>query len=107
MADVKNFGLIGVGSSLQFSKGGAKLVNNAGTFNFKAANGTADTAVTASALTATTGDLAATLGNLTLSATGATITVGTDTVQGDVEITATFGKNSASVGSAQIIVSYV
>ena len=80
MADVKNFGLVGVGSSLQFSKGGAKLVNNAGTFNFKAANGTADTAVTASALTATTGNLAATLGNLTLSATGATITVGTDTV---------------------------
>ena len=79
MADVKNFGLIGVGSSLQFSKGGAKLVNNAGTFNFKAANGTTDSAATASALTATTGDLAATLGNLTLSATGATISVGSDT----------------------------
>ena len=79
MADVKNFGLIGVGSSLQFSKGGAKLVNNAGTFNFKAANGTTDTAATASALTATTGDLTATAGNLVLTATGGTISVGTDT----------------------------
>jgi hypothetical protein len=79
MADVKNFGLIGVGSSLQFSKGGAKLVNNAGTFNFKAANGTTDSAATASALTATTGDLTATLGNLALSATGATISVAGDT----------------------------
>ena len=35
MADVKSFGLIGVGSSLQFSKAGPKLVNNAGVFNFK------------------------------------------------------------------------
>lgn len=35
------------------------------------------------------------------------ILFGTDTVQGDVEITASFGLAGATVGSAQIIVSYV
>ena len=39
--------------------------------------------------------------------TSTDILFGTDTPQGDVEITASFGKASASVGSAQIIVSYV
>lgn len=39
--------------------------------------------------------------------TSTDILFGTDTEQGDVGITASFGKNSSSIGSAQIIVSYV
>jgi hypothetical protein len=48
--------------------------------------------------------------DLTVAGTYTTTTdilFGTDTLQGDVEITASFTKASASVGSAQIIVSYV
>lgn len=99
MADVKNFGLIGVGSNVQFGKAGSKIVLDAGTFKFKAANGTTDVAVTAAGVTssaaisaatgisttaggvtATAGDLTATDGNLVLTNTAATITLGTDTV---------------------------
>lgn len=93
MADVKNFGLIGVGSNLQFGKAGTKLINNAGTFNFKAANGSTDAALTAAGITssagnitlttgnlvASAGDLDVTLGDLNLAATGASIVIGTDT----------------------------
>lgn len=73
MANVKNFGLIGVGSDLQLGKAGTRIINNAGTFNFKAANGTTDAALTSAGITssagnitATTGNLVATAGNLTL-----------------------------------------
>ena len=56
------------------------------------------------------GLMATNLIDLTVAGTYTTSTdilFGTDTLQGDVEITAAFGKNSASIGSAQIIVSYV
>jgi len=73
MANVKNFGLIGVGSDLQLGKAGTRIINNAGTFNFKAANGSTDAALTSAGITssagnitATTGNLVATAGNLTL-----------------------------------------
>lgn len=93
MANVKNFGLVGVGTDVQFGKAGTRLVNNSGTFNFKAANGSSDAALTAAGITssagnitlttgnlvASAGNINATLGNLNLSATGATIVVGTDT----------------------------
>jgi hypothetical protein len=56
------------------------------------------------------GLMATNLIDLTVAGTYTTTTdilFGTDTVQGDVEITALFGKNGSSIGSAQIIVSYV
>ena len=56
------------------------------------------------------GLMATNLIDLTVAGTYTTSTdilFGTDTLQGDVEIIATYGKNSASIGSAQIIVSYV
>ena len=56
------------------------------------------------------GLMATNLIDLTVAGTYTTSTdilFGTDTIQGDVEITAAYGKNSASIGSAQIIVSYV
>jgi hypothetical protein len=76
MADVKNFGLIGVGSSLQFGKGSSKLVNNAGTFNFKAANGTTDVALTAAGITSSAGNVTLTTGNLVLSAESGAVSIG-------------------------------
>ncbi len=76
MADVKNFGLIGVGSSLQFSKAGPKLVNNAGVFNFKAANGSTDVALTAAGITSSAGNVTLTTGNLVLSAESGKLTIG-------------------------------
>jgi hypothetical protein len=39
--------------------------------------------------------------------TSTDILFGTDTVQGDVEITASFVASGATVGEAQIIVSYI
>jgi hypothetical protein len=56
------------------------------------------------------GLMATNLIDLTVAGTYTTSTdilFGIDTVQGDVEITAAYGKNSASIGAAQIIVSYV
>lgn len=71
MANVKNFGLIGVGSDLQFGKAGTRIINNAGVFTLKAANGTLDAALTAAGITSS--------GNLTLSTqAGKVIIDGTD-----------------------------
>ena len=67
MANVKNFGLIGVGSDLQFGKAGTRLVNNAGVFNFKAANGSTDVALTAAGITSSSGNVTLTTGNLVAS----------------------------------------
>lgn len=75
MSNVKNFGLIGVGSDLQFGKAGTRLVNNAGTFNFKAANGSTDAALTAAGITSS-GNVTLSTGNVVLSAEGGKISVG-------------------------------
>ena len=79
MANVKNFGLVGVGSQIQFSKGGAQLVYNgeSSAFNFKAADASTDFAITTAGITSsaggvtlTTGDLTAVAGNLVATAGG-------------------------------------
>jgi len=67
MANVKNFGLIGVGSDLQLGKAGTRLINNAGTFNFKAANGSTDAALTSAGITSSAGNVTLTTGNAVLS----------------------------------------
>ena len=41
MANIKNFGIVGLGSDVQFGKGGAKLVQTAGTFAAKTADNAA------------------------------------------------------------------
>ena len=79
MANVKNFGLVGVGSDLQFGKAGTRLVNNAGTFNFKAADGSSDAAITLAGITSSAGNVTLTTGNLALTATDGTVSIGTDT----------------------------
>ena len=79
MANVKNFGLIGVGSDLQLGKAGTRLINNAGTFNFKAADGSTDAALTSAGITSSAGNVTLTTGNAVLSSTSATVSIGTDT----------------------------
>lgn len=76
MANVKNFGLIGVGSDLQFGKAGTRLVNNAGTFNFKASNGSTDAALTAAGITSSAGNVTLTTGNLVLSSNSGVVSIG-------------------------------
>lgn len=41
MANIKNFGLVGVGSDVQFGKSGPRLINETGIFKFKKADGIA------------------------------------------------------------------
>lgn len=41
MANIKNFGLVGVGSDVQFGKSGPRLINETGVFKFKKADGIA------------------------------------------------------------------
>ena len=41
MANIKNFGIVGLGSNVQFGKGGAKLVQTEGTFAAKSADNSA------------------------------------------------------------------
>ncbi len=93
MADVKNFGLVGVGSTVQWAKGGSRIKTTGGAFNLRNAADSGDVALTTAGITssagnvtlttgnliASAGNLNATLGNLNLSAAGATIVVGTDT----------------------------
>ena len=79
MANVKNFGLIGVGSDLQLGKAGTRLINNAGTFNFKAADGFTDAALTSAGITSSAGNITLTTGNAVLSSTSGTVSIGGDT----------------------------
>lgn len=76
MANVKNFGLAGVGSDLQFGKAGARLINNAGTFNFKAVNGATDAALTAAGITSSSGNVTLTTGNVVMVDAAGKITIG-------------------------------
>lgn len=76
MANVKNYGLSGVGVDIQLGRIGPRIINNSGTFNFKASNGTTDAAITANAVTAMVGNITATAGNLILSTNSGIISIG-------------------------------
>ena len=99
MANIKNFGLIGVGSDVQFSKAGPRLINNAGTFNFKSVNGTTDAGITASTVVASSN--VTTSGNLLLNTDAGVVQFG---LAGDT----TISRLSAGVvqfnGTAAIVV---
>lgn len=75
MAIVKNFGLQGVGSDVQFGKAGSRVILNDGAFGFKDKTGTADASVTLAALTASQ-DVTLSSGNVVLSATGGKVSIG-------------------------------
>ena len=86
MANVKNFGLVGVGGDLQFGKAGTRLINNAGVFNFKAADGSADSALTAAGITSSAGNVTLTTGNVVLSSQSGKVSIGgVDVVQRSTE----------------------
>lgn len=76
MANVKNYGLSGVGTDIQLGRAGPRIVNNSGTLNFKASNGTADASITAASISAITGNITATAGNLVLSTNSSVISIG-------------------------------
>jgi hypothetical protein len=70
MANIKNFGLVGVGSQVQFGKSGPQLINNSGVFAFRDAANANDANVTAGNLTLS--------GNLEVN--GTTTTVNTTSI---------------------------
>jgi hypothetical protein len=76
MANVKNFGLVGVGSDLQFGKAGTRLLSEAGVFGFKAANGTSDAAITLAGITSSAGNVTLTTGDVVLSSNSGKVTLG-------------------------------
>jgi hypothetical protein len=75
MAIVKNFGLQGVGSDVQFGKAGSRVILDNGAFGFKDKTGTADASVTLAALTASQ-DVTLSSGNVVLSAAGGKVSIG-------------------------------
>jgi hypothetical protein len=79
MANVKNFGLVGVGGDVQFAKAGPRIIPSAGTFQLRNATNAADAALTAAGITSSAGNVTLTTGNLVLSAVAGTLSVGGDT----------------------------
>jgi hypothetical protein len=79
MSNLKNFGLVGVGTDVQFGKAGPRLINNAGTFVFRNAIDTDNVLITSGGLTATSGNVAVIQGNITLGLSSATFTISGDT----------------------------
>lgn len=86
MSDVKNFGLIGIGSTVQWSKSGPRIKQTAGTFNLRNSSDTGDAALTTAGITSSTGNvtlstgnLIASTGNLLLPSSSASFVIGTDT----------------------------
>ncbi len=76
MANVKNFGLVGVGSELQFGKASSRLINSAGNFNFRAADGTTPVALSGAGITSSAGNVTLTTGNVVLSSNSGVVTLG-------------------------------
>ena len=79
MANVKNFGLIGVGGDLQFAKAGPRIIPNAGTFQLRNATNAGDAALTTAGITSSAGNVTLTTGNLVLTAAAGTVGIAGDT----------------------------
>ena len=90
MANVKNFGLVGVSNSVQFGKNGPQVdTTTLDTFEFYKKGGSLGanySLVNTGALNVKTGDLTATQGNFYLSNVNAAIVVGGDTVLSRAEV---------------------
>jgi trimeric autotransporter adhesin len=72
MANIKNFGLVGVGSDVQFGKSGPRLINSSGVFAFRNAANAADADITAANLTLS-GNLTVIGGTTTVESTTLTV----------------------------------
>lgn len=79
MANVKNFGIIGVGSDVQWGKTGPRLTQTAGTFQFKNSTLGADAPLTAAGITSSAGNVTLTTGSLEVVDTAGTVVIGNDT----------------------------
>jgi hypothetical protein len=96
MANIKNFGLVGVGSDVQFGKSGPRLINDAGIFKFKKADGIAMADAQFASVTAET--LKNSVGKLvTVDATGKLI------MGADIESLATDLEVSAAVAAERLV----
>lgn len=73
MANVKNFGLVGVGSDVQYGKTGPRLKHTTGTFQFRNATDAGDAALTAAGITSSAGNVTLTTGNVVLSNSGSLV----------------------------------
>jgi len=77
MANVSNYGLIGVGPNLKFSKGGVNLnTNGSTTFTLKRSDNSTDAALNLGALTSSAGNVTLTTGNVVLSSNTGVVTIG-------------------------------
>ena len=79
MANVKNFGLVGVADNVQYGKAGPRLKHTAGAFEFRNAADGADAALTAAGITSSAGNVTLTTGNVVMSAAAGTMSIGGDT----------------------------
>lgn len=94
MANVKNFGLIGVSDVVQFGKGGAKITQTGGAFALRNAGNSADASLNLAALTAST-TIEAT-GSIT-AGTGLTVTTGGADITGNSTVDGTLGTGALTV----------
>ena len=85
MANISNYGLVGVGSSLRFSKGGANLSTTGSSFTFLQSDNSTDAALTAGAITSSAGNVTLTTGNVVLSDSGGILSIGGDTTLSRLE----------------------
>ncbi len=76
MANVKNYGLVGVGQNLQFAKGGVNLQTTTGAFTLKAADGSTNATLTAAGITSSAGNVTLTTGNVVFSSNAGVVTLG-------------------------------
>jgi hypothetical protein len=100
MANVKNYGLVGVGAALQFSKNGLNLSTAGTTFTFQNAAKSAGASLSAADFTASTGNITATLGNI--SASAGSVTANTSVTAQTGNLVATLGDLTLSSNSAVV-----
>lgn len=96
MANIKNFGLVGVGSQVQFGKAGPQLVNNSGVFAFKNAAATADADITAGNLVLS--------GNLTVNGTQTVVNTTSITTADQTIILSNGSTTDAMASGAGVVV---
>ena len=100
MANVKNYGLVGVGAALQFSKNGLNLSTEGTTFTFQNAAKDGGASLGAADFTASTGNITATLGNIAASA--GSVTANTSVTAQTGNLVATLGDLTLSSNSAVV-----
>src|SRR5271165_1084112 len=76
MANVSNYGLIGVGSTVQWAKGGSRVKTTGSAFNLRNAADSGDVALTTAGITSSAGNVSLTTGNLVLASNAGKVVLG-------------------------------